>query len=44
MKYLPEFPITKPYFDADLNSPLSAFVEHDCTHPEFVVRPLHDAN
>ena len=44
MKYLREYPITKPYFDADLNSPRSAFVVDACTRPVFAIRTLDDFN
>ena len=39
-KYLHLFPITGPYFGADLESPLSAFIEDARTRPVFELKPI----
>ena len=38
--YLQQFPITGPYFGANLESPLSTFVEDARTRPVFEIKPL----
>jgi deazaflavin-dependent oxidoreductase (nitroreductase family) len=38
--YLHQFPITGPYFGADLDSPLSAFIEDALTRPVFELEPI----
>jgi deazaflavin-dependent oxidoreductase (nitroreductase family) len=40
--YLQQFPITGPYFGANLESPLSAFVEDAQTRPVFEQNPIPD--
>ncbi len=39
-KYLQQFPLTGPYFEANLESPLSAFVEDAHSRPVFELRDL----
>lgn len=40
--YLQQFPITGPYFGANLDSPLRAFVEDAQTRPVFELNPIPD--
>ena len=39
-KYLGQWPVTRPYFEANLDSPLSAFVEDAHSRPVFELRDL----
>ena len=39
-KYLHLFPITGPYFGANLESPLSVFIEDAQTRPVFELKPI----
>ena len=41
-KYLQQYPITGPYFGANLESPLSEFIEDAQTRPVFELKPLTD--
>ena len=39
-KYLQQYPISGPYFGANLKSPLSAFIEDAQTRPVFELEPI----
>ena len=41
-KYLQQYPITGPYFGANLDSPLSEFIADARTRPVFELKPLTD--
>jgi hypothetical protein len=43
-QYLREVPVTRPYFDANADSPDEAFAEEVARHPVFAVQPLAETS